>query len=146
MRFLQRWLPEVCLSTILIALAVGMTFAALRPTPARARDYQSAIVRGLLGFPNEAVSPAPVSTSAASARTATDVPRESYVRIVCESHQAPTNHVYMKIGDSTVTATINDTPLVIGVPEVFSMGPTARRIAFINDASQTGLCKVTVLQ
>lgn len=124
--------------SLLLALAtVALT---LLPRPACARDYQSAIVRGLVGFPNETASPAPVATTAASARTATDVPKESYVRIVC------TAKTFFRFGDATVVATLNDAYLLANVPEVFNMGSFARRIAFINEAAGTGTCKVTVMQ
>jgi len=113
---------------------------ALAASTASAQDYRTSgtsLVSGVTGYISHAESPARVTTSASTARTATAVPAYSYVRLVCSQD---TN---VHFGDVSINATAADPRLVGNTPEVFNMGPSTY-VAFI--AGGAGTCDVTVLR
>jgi hypothetical protein len=120
-----------------------ITFAiilALFGLAVEAQDYRSsgtALVSGVVGYPSISESPARVSTSGTTARTATAVPAYSYVRLLCSQD------TFFLMGTVAVNAALTDQRLVGNTPEVFNMGPNTY-VAFI--AGGTGTCDVMVLR
>jgi hypothetical protein len=90
------------------------------------------------GYVDHTNSPARVTTSTTTARTATAVPAYSYIRILCSIDSS------FRVGDGTVTAATTDIYVVGGLPEVFNTG-TGTHVAFIL-AAGTGTCDVHVLR
>lgn len=128
-------------NNILIGLlAAALLALAVYTSTASAQDYRTgstALVSGVTGYPSISESPARVSTSGTTARTATAVPTYSYVRLLCSQD------TFFLMGTVAVNAALTDQRLVGNTPEVFNMGPSTY-IAFI--AAGTGTCDVMVLR
>jgi hypothetical protein len=127
---------KVFFGFMVVALFALSVFAAT----AHAQDYRTgstALVSGVSGYPSISESPARVSTSGTTARTATAVPAYSYVRLLC------TQDTFFLMGTVAVNAALTDQRLVGNTPEVFNMGASTY-VAFI--AAGTGSCDVMVLR
>lgn len=104
----------------------------------------------VFGYPDPANSPAPVTTAtnAVAARTASDLPQYSLVRILC------TQNAYYLMGGSSVTVTSSTgVPIAAWVPEVVRMGNSSasngtayKRISFILDSATSGTCYAILLR
>ena len=72
-------------------------------------------------------------TASATATTATARLQLDQFSNVVRLRQAGTSEVYIKFGDSTVTATLTDMPVASGATETFTKG-SATHVAFITSA------------
>lgn len=131
-------MKKILTAAIVFAIPILLILGSRALADADTRTQGSVIAQGIAGYPDLANSPAAVTTSGTSARTAADIPNYTTIRIYC------TIETYFNLGGSTVTATTSNPRVAAGLPEVFSMGPYTR-IAFITGGS-AGSCDVTVLR